>query len=368
MGGRWFKGYSSTARRRRMGTRMKGKPVSHTRDTEDDIFARYALGPGQGLVFAYGLAPDARPRELTVPAAEDMLASGHGLVWLHLDLTTTPAKRWIETRSWLPEDAREMLLTREEHTQYRLQEDGLTGILKDFHRELEEVDWRVGQLHFYADRRRLITARRHPLAALNHARQSLLRGTAEADSGIALLGLVIEALADVLDDASDTLGREIERVEDYMEREEAQHLRVAVGEARKRAILFHRQIYSERRLMARLSTKPPAWFAESDTTRLRDVIDHLSATADMLDTIEVRAKLLQDELAARLAEAANRNLFFLSVVSAIMLPMTLLAGIFGMNFTGIPAAESPFGFWIGTGIVFAVGFVALILMRIGKMM
>lgn len=347
---------------------MKSKPVSHTRDTEDDIFARYALGPGQGLVFAYELELDGRPHELTVPAAEEALASGRGLVWLHLDLTTTPAKRWIETRSWLPEDAREMLLTREDHTQYRLLENGLTGILKDFHRELEAVDWRVGQLHFYVDRNRLITARRHPLAALDHARQSLLRGAAEAESGIALLGLVIEALADVLDDASDKLGREIERVEDHMEREEAQHLRVAVGEARKRAILFHRQIHSERRVMARLSAKPPAWFAESDTIRLRDVIDHLGATADALDTIEVRAKLLQDELAARLAEAANRNLFFLSVISAILLPMTLISGIFGMNLGGIPGMNSPMGFWAGTGLVFAVGFVTLILMRIGKML
>jgi len=346
---------------------MKGQPVSHLRQTDDDIVARYALGHGQGLLFAYGLAPGERPRELTVPAAEEALASGSGLVWLHLDLTTTPAKRWIEAQPWLPAEARDMLMSREDRTQYQLVDHGLTGILRDFHRELEAVDWRVGQLHFYVDRHRLITGRRHPLAGIDRAQQMLLRGC-EVESGPTLLALIIEALVDLLDEASDKLGEEIERVEDHLERDEAQPLRTGLAEARKRAILFHRQIHGERRVLGRLIAKPPAWFVESDTLRLRDVIDHLAATAEELDTIEVRAKLLQDELAARLAEATNRNLYLLSILSAVILPMTLVAGVFGMNFPGIPGGDSPVGFWAGTALVVFPGLITLILLRLGKIL
>ena len=346
---------------------MNTQADSQPRSIEDDIHARYALGHGQGLLFAYGLVPGERPRELTLAAAEEALTSGRSLIWLHLDITTTPAKRWIEAQPWLPDEARDTLLCREERSRLQTLDQGLTGILRDFHRELEEVDWRVGQLHFYIDRHRVITGRRHPLAGLDRAQQALMRGC-DADSGPSLLALMIEALLDLLDNAGDKLGEEIERVEDHLERDEAQPLRTGLGEARKRAILFHRQIRGERRVLVRLIAKPPSWFSDSDTLRLREVVDRLAATAEDLDTVEVRAKLLQDEIGARLAEATNRNLYVLSILSAIVLPMTLVAGLLGMNFSDIPAGTAPFGFWIGTGFITLLGFITFVILRITKIL
>ena len=49
-----------------------------------------------------------------------------------------------------------------------------------------------------------------------------------------------------------------------------------------------------------------------------------------------RAKLLQEELAARLAENTGRNLYVLSILTAVLLPMTLVTGIFGMNVADLP--------------------------------
>jgi zinc transporter len=48
---------------------------------------------------------------------------------------------------------------------------------------------------------------------------------------------------------------------------------------------------------------------------------------------------------ARLSEETNRNLFILSVVTVIFLPMTLITGIFGMNVAGLPGLENPDAFW-----------------------
>lgn len=338
-------------------------PQSVQPTAAESLFAHYGLNYGQGLLFAYSISANGEVRELSVEEADDALAASRGLVWVHLDLTTTPVQRWIETRDWLSMDAKELLLTREDRTQYRSSASGIAGILRDFHRELEAVDWRVGQLHFYSDPYRFITARRHPLAGLDRARQMVLKECA-ARSGIALLVSIIEALADLLDDAADDLSREIERIEDRIEQDDAQHLRASVGEIRKRAILFHRQIHSERRVMARLCAKPPAWFHDTDTAKMREMVDHLGATAEDLDTIEVRAKLLQDDLAAQLAEATNRNLYILSALSAVMLPMTLISGIFGMNLGGIPGANSPLGFVAGVAFIGLFGVLTLIILRV----
>ncbi len=43
--------------------------------------------------------------------------------------------------------------------------------------------------------------------------------------------------------------------------------------------------------------------------------------------------------------AALRNLYFLSILTAIFLPMTLVTGIFGMNVAGLPGLSGGASFW-----------------------
>ena len=48
---------------------------------------------------------------------------------------------------------------------------------------------------------------------------------------------------------------------------------------------------------------------------------------------------------ARLSEETNRNLYLLSMVTVIFLPMTLITGVFGMNVAGLPGLSNPGAFW-----------------------
>ena len=67
--------------------------------------------------------------------------------------------------------------------------------------------------------------------------------------------------------------------------------------------------------------------------------------AASLQAIEQREAGLEAEVAARLGEETNRNLYILSVVTVIFLPMTLITGIFGMNVDGLPGLQDPSAFW-----------------------
>ena len=57
-----------------------------------------------------------------------------------------------------------------------------------------------------------------------------------------------------------------------------------------------------------------------------------------------RAHLLQEVVAIKTAEQTNRNLHVLAVVTTILLPTTLITGIFGMNVGGLPLAQDTSGF------------------------
>jgi zinc transporter len=67
--------------------------------------------------------------------------------------------------------------------------------------------------------------------------------------------------------------------------------------------------------------------------------------------LQERIKLLQEEIAGRVAEANNRSLFVLTIVTVLALPINMIAGLLGMNVGGIPLADHPHGFWIVVAII-----------------
>jgi CorA-like Mg2+ transporter protein len=69
-----------------------------------------------------------------------------------------------------------------------------------------------------------------------------------------------------------------------------------------------------------------------------------------LESIQERARLLQEEIASRAFEATNVNLYIFSLFTAIFLPLNLITGIFEMNVAGLPWLENPGGFlWVTCG-------------------
>jgi zinc transporter len=96
---------------------------------------------------------------------------------------------------------------------------------------------------------------------------------------------------------------------------------------------------------------------------LREATEEFGEVVNELDAIQERAKLLQEELAARNSEETNRNLFILSIVTTILLPITLITGIFGMNVAGLPGLEDPFAFWWVMLGMAVVALIALLLLH-----
>jgi zinc transporter len=77
-----------------------------------------------------------------------------------------------------------------------------------------------------------------------------------------------------------------------------------------------------------------------------------------ISSLQERIKLLQEEIAAQVAESNGKTLFALTVVTVLALPVNMTAGLFGMNVGGIPFAEGKHGFALVAGLV--VGLTALL--------
>ena len=73
-----------------------------------------------------------------------------------------------------------------------------------------------------------------------------------------------------------------------------------------------------------------------------------------IDSIRERAQITKDELTNALSDKMNKNLYMLSVVAAIFLPLGFLTGLLGINVGGIPGAETANAFFIFCVILVAV--------------
>jgi zinc transporter len=63
--------------------------------------------------------------------------------------------------------------------------------------------------------------------------------------------------------------------------------------------------------------------------------------------------LLQEEIDSKLSAKNNRQLYVLSIIAALFLPPSVVAGIFGMNVGGLPMLESRFGFVVAMLLIVA---------------
>ena len=115
--------------------------------------------------------------------------------------------------------------------------------------------------------------------------------------------------------------------------------------------------------MGHLAHRPPAWFRDGETSDLRRSIERLSGVSQDLESIQERARLLQDEIAGRIGNATNQNLYIVSLLTAIFLPITLITGIFGMNVGGLPFLEQETGFAWVIGLMLLTVTISLVLLH-----
>lgn len=120
----------------------------------------------------------------------------------------------------------------------------------------------------------------------------------------------------------------------------------------KRSTLrVHRVMTPQREVLNRLSRGEFPIIKPEIQIFYRDVYDHVVRIEDLNQTIRDRA---DNALATYLSSVANRQnetMRVLSVVATIFLPLTLLAGIYGMNFEFMPELKWRWGYFMVLGII-----------------
>jgi magnesium transporter len=168
----------------------------------------------------------------------------------------------------------------------------------------------------------------------------------------ALLDAVIDhyfVLIDALDSQLERLDESLENGADRTEIHELHHLRADV-------ILLSRKIRPMREIVSQLSHSDCSLLHDNTRMFFRDLYDHSIHAIDQTDDLREVSNSVRDFFLASVNNRMNEIMKVLACVSAVFLPLTFLAGVYGMNFDILPETTWRYGyllFWMASATIVA---------------
>ena len=162
---------------------------------------------------------------------------------------------------------------------------------------------------------------------------------------------LIDAVVDHYYVILEALGTEIEHLEDDLISDPDAGVMTRIHALKKEMIYLRKQVWPLRELVASLDREPPDLIRPDTAVFLRDVYDH---TIQVIDTIESYRDLLSSLLDLHLSSVSfrmNEVMKVLTIIATIFIPITFVAGIYGMNFTYMPELEWRWGYLGAWGLM-----------------
>jgi len=137
----------------------------------------------------------------------------------------------------------------------------------------------------------------------------------------------------------------------------------------KLAILhLKRYIWPLREIINALAKGESPLISESTLIYLRDVYDHVIHAIDTIETTRDMISGMLDIYLSSVSNRMNQVMKVLTVIATIFIPLTFIAGVYGMNFKHMPELEWPWGYPMIMAFMAAAAGVMLLLFKKKKWM
>jgi len=170
---------------------------------------------------------------------------------------------------------------------------------------------------------------------------------------------ILDHLVDDYMPLIDALDEEIERLEDEVIDRPHRKTLERILQIKHATLTLRRIIAPQREVMNRLSRDDFPQIERQNRIYFRDIYDHLVRTQDLSESVRDLITGTLDTYLSAISNRLNEVMKALTIVSTIFLPLTFVAGIYGMNFTFMPEINWRYGYLM-VWVVFILIIVAMI--------
>lgn len=294
-----------------------------------------------------------------------VLSLGSDASWRHYRLAHGQVEPLVE-REDLDEALAEALVAAGARPRVQRLRGGLLAVLRGVNLNPGADPEDMVSVRAWVEPGRIVTVCPRRTLAVQDVRTALESGADDAPCNPAEVFIAVaSALAGRIGPVVDELDEEVDELQERLLADGPARIQHELSELRRTVTLLRRHLAPQRDAIVWLSREPVSLFDEEDVVDVREVADRLMRYVEDLESVRERAAVLQDETDHVVSMRMNRNMYVMSVIAAVFLPLGFVTGLLGINVGGVPGTESAFAFWVVTiGLVLLSLFEIWLLRRI----
>lgn len=180
----------------------------------------------------------------------------------------------------------------------------------------------------------------------------------------ALTDIIIDQYFLLLED----IGETVEDVEEQLVPSPDRSSQEAIYRLKRRLIYVKKTIWPTREVLSSLQRSDHFLINEPTKMYFRNVYDHTVQVIETLESLRDITAGMMDLYLSSVSNRMNEIMKVLTVFSTIFIPLTFLAGVYGMNFKNLPELDWKYGYFVFWGICVAAAVVMLFYFRRKKWM
>ena len=177
---------------------------------------------------------------------------------------------------------------------------------------------------------------------------------------------LIDAVVDQYYSVLELIGDKIENLEEALLSDPGPQVSREIHCLKREMIYFRKQVLPMRQLVTSLLKSDSRLIHQSTDVFISDIYDH---TIQVIDTLESYRDILSGLLEVYLSSLSNKMnqvMKVLTVIATIFIPLTFIAGVYGMNFKYMPELEWRWGYFVTWGLMILIGVFMLAVFKIRK--
>ncbi len=201
----------------------------------------------------------------------------------------------------------------------------------------------------------LVTVHRHKSVAAQRVFEQCVQHPAYAQKGPDhIYHLILDIATDQYLAALDIINEEMEALEDKVFLQPDNALLNDIINEKRQILAFHKTSRHQKEILNKLSNESFKLITKKERMYYRNVYDHLMRVTDAIEFYREQANGLLSVYLSVSSNRMNEVMKVLTIIATIILPLTLIAGIYGMNFHVMPEISWEFGYPMALGMMAVV--------------
>jgi magnesium transporter len=227
-------------------------------------------------------------------------------------------------------------------------------------RSIEDIE--AQQLSLFLGRNYLLTLQENSTDCLNPVRERLRRraGIQQRYGADYLCYSILDAIVDQYFPVLESYGEYLEQLEEQTVTAPTRHTLGQIHTAKRELLDLRRVLFPQRDTINQLIRDESPFICSEVRVFLRDCYDHAVQVMDMVETYREIMSGLHDVYLSSIGNRTNEIMKVLTIISTIFIPLTFIAGVYGMNFENMPELKTRNGYFLTLLAMALIGITLLI--------